>query len=204
MTGSVRDGILQMRLQSGQSRLEDLLELVVNGNEPPASGAITFDTAVALPPGREEFLRRVRLNGQFAIQDGRFLHADTQGKLDELSKRASSGDRKNEARTYDVQATASADFTDAGGITHFRKIDFRVPGARATATGTFNLLSKAVALDGTLAMEASLSAAAGGWKRLFLLPLDPFFKKGSAGAVVPIHVRGTYSHPTFKASLRNK
>jgi hypothetical protein len=51
-------------------------------------------------------------------------------------------------------------------------------------------------------MDASLSKAASGVKSLLLIPLDPFFKKRGAGAVVPVRVMGTYSHPRFKASLR--
>jgi hypothetical protein len=52
-------------------------------------------------------------------------------------------------------------------------------------------------------MDASLSKAAGGFKSVLLLPLDPFFKRAHAGAVIPIHIGGMYPHPTFRVSLRN-
>jgi hypothetical protein len=37
---------------------------------------------------------------------------------------------------------------------------------------------------------------------MFLLPLDPIYKKDGFGALVVIAVEGTYGHPVFKASLR--
>jgi hypothetical protein len=68
--------------------------------------------------------------------------------------------------------------------------------------GTYNLLNEAVDLSGTLAMQASLSKAAGGFKSILLLPLDPLYKKGSAGAVVSVGMTGTYDHPHFHISLK--
>jgi hypothetical protein len=50
-------------------------------------------------------------------------------------------------------------------------------------------------------MRATLSKAAGGIKSVILMPLDPFFKKNGAGAIVPVRITGTYSHPVFKALL---
>jgi hypothetical protein len=78
---------------------------------------------------------------------------------------------------------------------------FTTPGATARGGGTYSLLNKRIDLHGKLAMQASLSKAAGGIKSLLLLPLDPFFKKKNAGAVLPVKITGTYSHPTFGVSL---
>ena len=64
--------------------------------------------------------------------------------------------------------------------------------------------TEAIDLRGKLAMRATLSKAAGGIKSVFLLPLDPFFKKGFSGAVLPVRMTGTYSHPVFKVSLRQQ
>jgi hypothetical protein len=62
-------------------------------------------------------------------------------------------------------------------------------------------LNEAIDLHGSLAMHATLSKAAGGIKSVLLMPLDPFFKKHGAGAVVPVRIAGTYSHPVFKVLL---
>ena len=78
---------------------------------------------------------------------------------------------------------------------------FHVPGALAVGGGTFDLESQNIDVRGKLAMEATLSKAAGGIKSIFLIPLDPFFKRKNAGAVLPFQITGTYSYPSFRASL---
>ena len=56
----------------------------------------------------------------------------------------------------------------------------------------------ALAFDGQLRMTATISEAAGGGiKSFFLKAVDPFFRKGNAGTVLPIKVRGTRSEPKF-------
>jgi hypothetical protein len=76
-----------------------------------------------------------------------------------------------------------------------------VPGAVARGGGTYDLTTEAIDLRGQLSMRASLSKAAAGFKSVLLIPLDPFFKKNGAGAVLPVRISGTYSHPVFKVSL---
>jgi hypothetical protein len=47
-------------------------------------------------------------------------------------------------------------------------------------------------------MDATISEAAGGGIKSFLLKaIDPLFRKGKAGAVLPIKVRGTKDDPKF-------
>jgi len=75
---------------------------------------------------------------------------------------------------------------------------FAVPGATVSLRGTYGLRSEAIAFDGTLRMQATISEAAGGGvKSIFLKVVDPFFKDGKAGAVLPIKVRGTRKEPKF-------
>jgi hypothetical protein len=81
---------------------------------------------------------------------------------------------------------------------------FAVPGPVVRGGGIYTLTSQSIDFRRTLAMRASLSKAAGGIKSLLLLPLDPFFKKDGTGAVVPVRIGGTYSHPVFKMSLTRK
>ena len=42
------------------------------------------------------------------------------------------------------------------------------------------------------------------WKSLLLKPVDPFFKKDGAGAVIPVQVSGTRSAPKFGLDLHHK
>jgi hypothetical protein len=76
-----------------------------------------------------------------------------------------------------VSAHIRANFRASAGRVSVPAIAFAVPIASARASGALNLLSKAIDLNGTLAIRTSLSGAAGGLKSLILFPLDPLFKK---------------------------
>jgi hypothetical protein len=57
---------------------------------------------------------------------------------------------------------------------------------------------------GNLKTESSLSNESTGAKAILLKPLDPFFKRKHAGAVVPVEMTGTYDNPHFGFSLTGK
>ena len=66
----------------------------------------------------------------------------------------------------------------------FSDLTFAIPGATVNLQGTYGLRSEAIAFDGTLRMEATISeAAGGGMKSVFLKLVDPLFRKGNAGRV---------------------
>ena len=89
-------------------------------------------------------------------------------------------------------------FKLADGTLSLAALKFRIPGAAVHLDGTYGLRSEALAFDGTLRMQATISEAAGGGVRSVLLKIvDPFFKKKGAGTVLPIKVRGTREHPKF-------
>ena len=75
-------------LRSSQARINDLMQLVTNADRPSLNGPITFRVQAVLPPGREKFLRKLRLDGDFAIADAKFTKIPTQTKVNELSSRA--------------------------------------------------------------------------------------------------------------------
>ena len=91
------------------------------------------------------------------------------------------------------------DFKLADGTLSLAALKFRIPGAGAVhLDGTYGLRTEALAFDGTLRMQATISEAAGGGVRSVLLKVvDPFFRKKGAGTVLPIKVRGTREHPKF-------
>jgi hypothetical protein len=72
---------------------------------------------------------------------------------------------------------------------------FVVPGATAEMHGTYGLESRKVDLHGTLKSDAELSKMSSGIKSALLKPFDAFFKRKHAGAVVPVHLIGTYDDP---------
>ena len=80
-------------------------------------------------------------------------------------------------------------------IAHFSNFSFVVPGASAEMQGTYHLQTRAVDLHGTMKSNAELSKMNSGFKSVLLKPFDLFFKKKHAGAVVPVHLIGTYDDP---------
>jgi hypothetical protein len=193
---------IALYFEASHAPVEDLFHVFVSGDPSPVEGPITFHAHVVLPPGKQEFLRRVRLDGAFHIDHASFGHSNSQEKVDELSARTRRAHNDSVKDPQKVTADLSGDVKLRDGTAEFSNSTFDVPGAKARLSGSYNLISEAVDLNGRLAMQASLSHAAGGMKSVLLLPLDPFFKTQNAGAVVSVHVGGTYAHPVFKASLR--
>jgi hypothetical protein len=72
---------------------------------------------------------------------------------------------------------------------------FVVPGASAQMHGTYDLESRKVDLHRILKSTAELSKMTNGVKSVLLKPFDALFKKKRAGAVVPVHLIGTYDDP---------
>ncbi len=158
---------------------------------------------MVLPPTHRPFIRRVKLDGNFTISDADFTKSTTQEKVDELSARA----RGNKAQIKSgngpehVAEDLKGDVQLRDGIATLSSALFAVPGAVARGSGTYDLTTEAIDLRGKLAMHARLSKAAVGVKSILLIPLDPFFKKNGAGAILAVRISGTYSHPVFKVSL---
>ena len=61
--------------------------------------------------------------------------------------------------------------------------------------GTYGVISRKIDLHGTLKSQAELSEMNTGIKSVLLKPFDRLFKKKPAGAVVPVHLIGTYEDP---------
>jgi hypothetical protein len=193
-------------IDSVQARAEDLLQLFVKADRPPLDGQITFQAEVAMPPDEKAFLQKVRLDGHFRISDAVLTNATSQNKTDKLSERARGKKVKGPDHLHSeaVISALGGNVQLRNGTAILSSLLFRVPGAVARGNGTYDLPTERIDLHGKLAMQASLSKAARGVKSVLLVPLDPFFKKEDAGAVIPVEISGTYSHPAFRISLRSK
>jgi hypothetical protein len=197
------DKTISLDLDGRQARVEDVLRLFVKADQPPLDGELTLHAHVVLPPRQEPFLKKVELEGDFAIVDGAFTRSATEEKIAELSARARSDRRaKSKAAHPPVSVEIKSQVRLQEGIATLSQAFFSVPGAVTKGGGTYNLSNEAIDLNGKLAMDATVSKAAGGIRSILLLPVDPFFKKDGAGAVLPVHMRGTYSLPIFKVSLK--
>jgi hypothetical protein len=187
-----------------QSRVQDLIRVFASSDEPGMRGPISFRARVVLPAGDAPFLRRVQLNGSFGIDDAQFKQR-TQDNMEKLSSRARG--QYDDVRPADIDSDVQGHVRLRHGVAWFDQVRFRVPGAVVNGGGTFNLITKRVNLRGTVATQATLSEAAGGGIRSFLLkPLNVFFrdKKKNAGAVLPVSITGTYPHAKARVSLTGK
>jgi hypothetical protein len=192
-----------IEITGNQARIEDVLRLFTKTDPPSLKGPMRLHANIVLPPGPERFLRKVQLNGAFNISQAEFEQRKTRMSLNKLSKRARGHTSKNAVNAReDIPSNFRATVAVKDGTATLTDARFETRGARASGGGTYNLLTQQIDLRGKLAIEASLSKAAGGFKSILLVPLNPFFKKRNAGAVLPFHITGTYSRPEFHLSLK--
>ena len=188
-------------MTSRHGRIEDLLGLFVQAPRSPMSGGIALSAKAELPPGKEPFLRKVKLEGTFGVEDGSFSEAKTQKNVNELSAGAR-GEKMENAET--VLTDLKGRVALVRGIATFSDLSFGVPGARARMYGTYNLLNEKIDLHGRMRVDTKISKTETGMKSFLLKALDPLFKKKKKGEVVPIHITGTYEHPQFGLDLTSE
>jgi len=61
-----------------QGRIQDWLLLLAKAERPALTGAMNFRAQVAVPPGKQTFIERVNLRGDFGIDGASFVRATTQ------------------------------------------------------------------------------------------------------------------------------
>ncbi len=182
-----------------QGRAQDALRPFVHSDVPIAGPASVRGHAL-VGPAREGrgFLERLQVDGVFNVPSELATNPSTEKHLTEFSDRAQiHDDTPNADALLSLQGSAQI----RNGIASSRHLTFQVAGARATLGGTFNFHNQVVDLTGDLAMQAGLSHAVTGFKSVLLKPLDPFFKKGKAGAILPVRVSGEPGHYEVKQNL---
>jgi hypothetical protein len=180
-------------------RIQDLMLLFVSAKQSPLSGSVSLRAKALVPPGNRPFLRKLRMVGDFGVQDASFTKEKTQQDLDKLSTAArGQGDQTENAER--VVSDLHGHVTIENGIATFSELSFGVPGARARLNGTYDLVTEKVDLHGMLYMEAKLPQATSGIKSFLLKAIDPFLKKNRhGGAKIPVSITGTYDKPVYKS-----
>ena len=181
-----------------QGRIQDVLWLFVRGKRAPFTGNTSFRAHVVIPPGDRGFLQRVRLTGDFGILNGEFAKPSSQLAVDTLSERAQNQNANEKSGDDDpdaVLSNLSGHVELTGGVANFQDFAFEVPGASAHMHGTYNLQNTAINLHGMLKTDSELSHMSTGFKSALLKPFNGLFKKKHAGAVLPVHLLGTYHAP---------
>lgn len=195
-TPGVKGRTIAVTVTIDDGRIEDLLQLAVKSERPLVTGAVALKTEMTLPPGEPEVIDRLRLDGRFDLDAARFTSRAVQSKIAGMSHRARGGDADDPAEN--VVSDLQGQFKLRDGVLSLAALTFGVPGATVRLDGSYGLRGEALRFDGTLRMDATISEAAGGGIKSFLLKaVDPLFRKGRAGAVLPIKVRGTRDDPKF-------
>jgi hypothetical protein len=193
-TKGVKGRTVKLDVRISEGRIEHLLHLSVKGEKPLMVGDVGLRTDFLLPPGEGDVIERLNLAGEFDLESARFTDRGVQKKISGMSQRA----RGNpDAPPGDnVMSDLKGRFRLKDGVLALSNLTFAIPGATVRLNGTYGLQSEALAFDGTLRMQATISeAAGGGMKSVFLKLVDPLFRERNAGAVVPIKVRGTRNDP---------
>jgi len=192
-----KTALLQISTQHG--RIEDMLGLFANAPKAAMTGPAAIQAKVEIPTSDEPFLKKVKIEGNFGVDDGTFTKPQTQTDVNQLSAGAR-GDKKDEA--VDVVSDLKGKATVVAGMAAFSDLSFGIPGAAAKMHGTYSLIDYKVDLHGTMQVDSKISNTTTGMKSMVLKVIDPFFKKKrKQGEVVPVHIGGTYDKPTFGLDL---
>jgi len=179
-----------------KSRIEDVMTMVVKSASPPMVGGLKLNTKFLLPPGENDVIDRLRLDGQFWITKARFTNYDVQGKIEELSKRGRG--KTAEPVRERVASDFQGRFKLGGGRLMLPAVSFNVPGARVELAGLYALKPETLDFKGQLLLDARVSQTMTGWKAVLLKPFDPLFKqKDGSGSAIPIKIGGSRSAPDF-------
>jgi hypothetical protein len=183
-----------------KSRIEDVMKMAIK-SAPPMVGALKLNTKFVLPPGDNDVVDRLRLDGRFWIMKARFTSYDVQGKIEELSKRGRG--KTAEPVKERVASDFQGRFKLAGGRLELPEVTFAVPGARVELAGTYALKPETLDFKGQLLLDGKISQTMTGWKSLLLKAVDPLFKqKDGTGSAIPIKIGGSRSAPDFGLDVR--
>ena len=181
--------------------LADVLSLAVKSNPPPMTGRVSFHSKIIVPPGDGDIIDRLKLDGQFDVDSGKFTHAALEQKVSELSERARGNTQASGSLGTVTDLTGK--FALDSGIIRLTGLSFRIPGAAIRLSGTYGLKTEELNFHGTVTTQAELSEMTTGVKSFLLKALDPLFKKKTAGAVIPIHIGGTRGNPSVSLDIRH-
>jgi hypothetical protein len=184
---------LDVKLTEG--RVDDLLRLAMKGGKPILRGGIQLGMKFLLPPGQGEIADRLKITGQFSLEDARFTTPTVQDQIDTLSRRGQG--RPKDAAIDEVPSSLGGSFKLADGVIEFDRLRFTVPGAAVALKGKYLFDNEEMDFRGDLRLDAKVSQTMTGWKRWVLKPVDPFLAKEGAGTLLRIKVDGTRSQPHF-------
>jgi hypothetical protein len=190
----VKGRTVRVHVKIDDGKVEDVLRLGIKGSSPVMTGALVLHSDLNLPAGPQDVMDRLELTGEFQVANAHFTDKEVQAKVSNLSERARGLDPDEHSET--IASNLRAHFRLARSILNLHDAAFAIPGAVVQTSGTYGLASEALQFDGTVRMKATLSEAAGGGvKSVLLKAIDPLFRRGNVGAVIPIKIRGSRNDP---------
>lgn len=185
-------------------RIEDLLDLFIAAKRAPMTGTVTFRAHAEVPPAPEDFVKKLKMTGDFGVDAGKFTDRETQASINRLSE----GSTKNKKGEQEDAETALSDLKGHAvvdnGIATLSHVSFRVPGATAWMHGTYGLYDPyKVDLHGHLLTDKPSSATTG-FKSFLLKALTPFLRKKGKERIVPFKITGTYQKTQTGLDLDSK
>lgn len=196
---------IQMDVVVDKARIEDLLKLGVRTDPPIMTGSAQMKTKLDLPPGDIPVSDKLRLKGTFQISGAHFTNEKIQSKLDNLSMRSQGKPKEAKDNIPDnVPSSMKGVFTLDNSKLTFTQLGFNMPGTDIDMNGIYSMDGNQFDFHGTIRLDARLSQMVGGWKSIFLKPVDPFFAKHGAGTEVPFKITGTKSEPKFGLDFHHK
>jgi hypothetical protein len=187
--------IVNLDLSINEGRLEDIMRLAVPAPRPPMTGLLRLTTKFIIPPGKRDIVDKLQLDGRFSIQRGRFTDDVVQGKVNELSRRASAH-MDEDPSEHRVGSNFDGRFKMANSRLALPTVTFDVPGAVVELHGQYGMKREDITFNGNLYMDAKLSQATTGWKSWLLKAVDPWFRRNGK-TVVPLRIDGTRADPKF-------
>jgi hypothetical protein len=189
---------IRLNVKISGGHIDDLLRLAVRTTPPVMTGNLRLATTLDIAPGSGDIADRLFLKGKFQVAGAHFSNEKIQSKVDSLSMR-SQGKPKlaTDNVPNNVKSRMGGDFALGNSVMTVPKLVFQMPGTRVNLAGTYSLDGNQFDFRGHARFEAKLSKMVGGWKSLFLKPVDPFFAKNGAGTELPIRITGTKSEPHF-------
>jgi hypothetical protein len=180
-------------------RMEDFLRLTSKNGVPLMTGQLTLKSSLEIPPGKEPVHERIKLKGQFTLDDAQFTSDKIQGRIAELSLRGQGDprDARDKTGASDIRGSIASNFIMQRGVISLPNLEYFLPGAEIDMTGTYGVKGGELNFMGDVKMQATVSKMLGGWKGLLAKPIDRYFKKDGAGTEVPIHIAGTRESPQF-------
>ncbi len=181
-------------VQIDRGRIEDVLKFAVR-SRPPMVGRISLKVKMDIPPGDQDIVEKLRLEGTFELARSEFVDPQIQDKIESLSLK-SRGEHDDEGDER-IVSNLRGRFLLQDGTASFSRLSFMVPGAQVHLDGHYGLVSEDLDFRGKLLMQEKLSNTQTGIKSALLKVLDPFFKGKKAGTELPIKITGTREAPKF-------